>query len=144
MDRDDKIIKLYSENKSVRTIGEAVGISHERVRQILDEKGVPLRRPGPISSALPRPKKRTPYERLLETVITIKDAVLGDHWIWPHKVQKGRYGKFIIQGRIVYAHRAVFYFKFNRLPKGRLRKVCKVHNCVSHWRENDPSNPLSS
>jgi DNA-directed RNA polymerase sigma subunit (sigma70/sigma32) len=42
-ERDAAIIARYIQGESLRQVGYAFGVSHERVRQILEREGVALR-----------------------------------------------------------------------------------------------------
>lgn len=43
-----EIIALYAQGLSLREVGRAVGLSYERVRQVLEAAGIPRRRRSPL------------------------------------------------------------------------------------------------
>lgn len=55
--RDEQIVALYRAGHSLRAVADASGVSHERVRQVLQEYGIKMRR-GRVS-----PQRRIVIER---------------------------------------------------------------------------------
>lgn len=134
--RDQDIVRLYLEGRTLQQLSKRYLVSHERIRQILIDNDIELRKPGPVAVKIrPAFGKLTTKERLLRSVKVVQDAASGEHWIWPDRT--GGYGRFVIKGRIYYAHRASFYITYGRFPKSRLRKKCLLDRCVhpNHWKE---------
>lgn len=138
--RQETIIRLYLEGGSLRLLGRRFGVSHERIRQILADGGVSLRGRGRVSIKVkPAFGKLTTRERLLKNVKVVPDAARGEHWVWVG-IRHAGYGRFCFKGATHYAHRAAYYIRHGRLPKGRLYKECLIQGCVNpqHWHELDP------
>jgi len=132
--RELQIVSLYNEGQSLKQIGDSFGVTHERIRQILDKEKIkrrPVGRPPKL-----RYKKRfgrlTTKEKFLSKVFYTHD----DHWVWNGMVRP--YNHFRINNRSRYAHHAAFIIFKGREPEGRLTRVCNQPGCVNpdHWKEN--------
>jgi len=134
--RDQDIIKDYIEGKSAQSLGDKHGITRERVRQILIDNGIELRSPGPVASKVGKNfGKLTTKEKFMSLIVTIPDALSGDHWRWTGNTY-GKYGRFRIGGKIRYAHYAAHFIQQGSFPKTRIYQTCAVEHCVhpDHWK----------
>ena len=137
--RNESIIRLYLEGGTLRSLSKDFGVSHERIRQILTDRGIRRRR-----RTIPKANNRrasfgklSTREKFYKRIQVVDDHVAGEHWVWD-KPSKAGYGRFRLNGSSVYAHIAAYFLSKGRMPRGRLSQTCQVSGCVhpGHWSEN--------
>lgn len=135
-ERDERITEGYRAGQTLKALGRGHGLTSERIRQILDIKGEPMRNPG----RRPGPRQRKPMPKSVQerffSRITFKTEDGRVHWIWSRSDPVTGYGTFRLDGVIHYAHRAAFYLIKGRWPV-RLRSLCNYRACVNPdcWEE---------
>lgn len=121
--RNQTIIALYLENRTLQEVGDLFGITRERVRQILNNEGIKPRAHTPKILPIKLPKKRlTSIERFWLKV----DKTAGPNacWPWIGTATVNRYGSFYFQGKNWYCHHLAFWFA-NR----KRAKKWHLHSC---------------
>jgi hypothetical protein len=91
---------------------------------------------------------RPVLERFEEKVERVTDSGC---WVWMGALSIGGYGKFLVDGRLIYVHRFTYETWRGPIPAGLvLDHVCRVRCCCSPWhvravtqRENAVHNSLS-
>lgn len=59
------------------------------------------------------------------------DREPGGHWLWKRAIDPTGYGRFSVDGRMLYAHRWAYGFFVEPIPEGRqIDHLCRVRHCV--------------
>lgn len=106
-------------------IGQALGISRERVRQLIGPERV--KRPG----HQPQNRKPTEGEKFYKRFWANIDIRGKDEcWSWKLKKTWGRYGRIRHNGSLMYVHRVMYQIKSGEeIPAGRV----VMHTCDNPW-----------
>lgn len=125
MKRNAAILAEAERGVRLRLIADSVGLSYERVRQIVRAAGIPA------------PAIRKPY------VAPVRDRILAGHriedmghetpcWIWTGRLTESGYARFSCGNRETRVHRAAYEEFVGAIPEGKvIDHLCRVRKCVN-------------
>lgn len=127
-DRNHCIVRLRYENHTLEEIGNIVGLTRERIRQILNAEGVHHIPHLHIDRFKPKPDAL--FRAAFWDNIDIQDE--DECWLWKGgKAGQMGYGRFSWRGRNFYAHRLAFNLYHGVTIKQWARHRCHVPLCCN-------------
>ena len=124
--RNQLIVKLYARCQTKQIIARRVGLSAERVRQILVAAGITSRgwNLPPKRAANLSISRQTPEDRFWAKVDRSRGP--DECWLWEarNKSKNGRYGRMNFAGHARYAHQLAWLFS-----RGEFSKRWILHSC---------------
>ena len=119
-----EMLEMRKNGMTLRELGELLGVSRQRVQQIL----------GPTRSIVPRKERLTKdqrYQKRLDNRIDKFWSLVDKHradecWNWTgDKYPITGYGRFSFTGEMRYAHRLAYSLSNGEIPPG----ACILHSC---------------
>lgn len=129
-ERVDELLEMrFGQHMTTAAIGKSLGISRERVRQIIGNTGYITRKK--YQRKLPKNSQRFHVIEWLEAMRN-DPAMAEQCWTLPFYVNKNGYGWLRSEGENVYAHIFAFeYFGGTHTPNMQLRHACKNKACCN-------------
>ena len=126
----DEMLNLRRNGVSLREIGEKLGISRQRVHQILGNTGRHKTRNLINLKRLRQYKPRHIPEQTFWEMVKIGNR--DECWEWLGRKYKAGYGALCYQGDGTYAHRLAYEFIYGPIPEGLfVCHKCNNPGCVS-------------
>lgn len=136
-ERNLAIVRLYCENNTLKEVGDAFGLTSERVRIILNKQGIATKhKPNPAKVKIKRPKL-TSREKFWSKVDRLDDETAC--WFWKKQNGKNPYGKMRFNGKAWYSHHLAWLFAHGKKSDKWILHDCGNSYCCNpnHLKEGD-------
>lgn len=127
------------ENRTTNEVGRMVGVSGQRVQQVLQSEGIKKRKRNTFSKFTPKRRGLTTRQRFNQLVDVRKE---DECWEFQGVIRTNGYGYFhAFKGLERYAHRVAYLFSRGKRAKDHVLHSCDNPKCCNpnHLRNGTPA-----